>query len=81
MDLALNQQMFFELSLEEALSIDGGWNWESIGAGLAIFSTVCIAIACAPASAFVGVAYVAMLIGSAAGGAAAGCYIGSGLSQ
>ena len=78
MEMALNNG-FCEMTEDEMLLLDGGIDWESIGCGLGILGTTCIAIACAPASAFVGVAYGCMLVGSAAAGAAAGCYIGNGI--
>lgn len=73
--------MLTTLSLEDMMAIEGGVDWGAIGAGLGILSATMFAIACAPASALVGAGYVAMMIGSAAGGAAAGCYIGSGLAS
>lgn len=81
MEMTLEMNTFETLSFDEILLIDGGVDWQSVGAGLGIASATFIAIACAPASAFVGVAYGAMLLGSAAGGAAAGCYIGYGLAN
>lgn len=76
--MSMNQ--FDMLSQNELLAVDGGVDWQSIGAGLGIVATACFAIACAPASAFVGVAYAGMVIASATSGAAAGCYIGYGLT-
>lgn len=79
--MTLNMSQFDVLTFEEMMAIDGGIDWQAIGAGLGILSATMLAVACAPASAFVGVAYVALMIGGAAGGAAAGCYIGYGLAS
>ena len=70
---------FCEMSQEEMMLLDGGIDWESIGCGLGIAGTFYVAVACAPASAFVGAAYGCMLAGAALTGAAAGCYIGNGI--
>ena len=79
MALAMNATEFTPLTFDELMEIDGGVNWEHVGTGLGILSATCIAVACAPATAFVGASAVAMAIGCAAGGYAAGCYIGMGL--
>lgn len=81
MELAFNPAMFLNLSKDEEQAIVGGINWGSIGAGLGILSAVCISVACAPASAFVGAAYVALSIGAYSGAAAAGVYIGFGITE
>jgi len=61
--------------------IDGGVNWDKVATGAGIVGATLIAVACAPASAFVGAAYGAMLVGSVLSGGAAGYFIGSGLAE
>lgn len=80
MDCALSMN-FCELSQTEMVVIDGGVDWESVGAGLGIAGAACLTIACAPASAFVGASYGILCVGAAVSGAAAGCYIGSRLAS
>ena len=48
---------FAELSANELVFIDGGIDWQAIGAGCGIMAAGMFAIACAPASALVGAAY------------------------
>jgi hypothetical protein len=80
--LVLNPMFGFEeLSSEELLEVDGGVIWANVGAGLALASAIFIGIACAPAAAFVGAAYVALSIGVYSGALGAGLLIGSGLTN
>jgi len=50
MEMTLNNG-FCEMSQDEIMLLDGGVDWESIGCGLGIAGTFCVAVACAPASA------------------------------
>lgn len=70
---------FCELDENEMMMVDGGVKVEPILTGVAVLGTFCVAVACAPASAFVGGAYAAMLIGATLTGAAAGGGIAYGL--
>lgn len=79
MELVMNTNAFEMLSFDDMLSIDGGIDWGWIGSGVAVAGAGCFAILCAPASVFVGAAYVGALACSAAIGAGAGMMIGQGL--
>ena len=70
---------FIELSAMDMCEIDGGVDWGWIGSGVAVAGAGCFAILCAPASVFVGAAYVGALACSAAVGAGAGMMIGQGI--
>lgn len=70
---------FCELNENEMMMVDGGVKVEPIIAGGLALGTFCVAVACAPATAFVGGAYAVMLIGAALTGAAAGGSIAYGL--
>jgi hypothetical protein len=79
--LVLNPMFeFLELNNDELFAVEGGVVWANVGACLALVSAVCIGIACAPAAAFVGAAYVALSIGAYSGAVGAGVLIGSGLA-
>lgn len=79
MELVMNTNAFEVLSFDDMMSIDGGIDWGWIGSGVAVVGTGCFAILCAPASVFVGAAYIGTLACSAAVGAGAGMMIGQGL--
>lgn len=79
MDMVSSNELL-ELSYDEMSMIDGGVDFEAIGNGLAIASATLFAVACAPASAFVGTAFVATYVAGVLGGVAAGCHIGYGLA-
>lgn len=70
---------FAELSANEMEFVDGGVDWGWIGSGLAVAGAGCFAVLCAPASVFVGAAYVGTLACCAAVGAGAGMMIGQGM--
>ena len=72
---------FAELSANEMEIVEGGVDWGWIGSGLAVAGAGCFAILCAPASVFVGAAYVGTLACSAAVGAGAGMMIGQGINS
>lgn len=79
MELEINMNTFEMLSFDAMMSIDGGVDLGWIGSGIAVVGAGCFAIICAPASAFVGAAYIGTLACSAAVGAGAGLMIGQGL--
>lgn len=70
---------FCELNEQEIMMVDGGVKVEPIITGVAALGAFCLAVACAPASAFVGTAYTVMLIGAALTGSAAGGSVAYGL--
>ena len=79
MELAMNTNEFEILSFDNMMLIDGGVDLGWIGSGIAVAGAGCFAIMCAPASVFVGAAYIGTLACSAAVGAGAGLMIGQGL--
>lgn len=79
MEMTINNKAFVDISGFDMFNIDGGIDWGWIGSGVAVAGAGCFAILCAPASVFVGAAYVGTLACSAAIGAGAGMMIGQGL--
>ena len=69
------------LTMEEVDAIAGGVDWGEVATGLEIAGAALFAIAALPEAAFVGAAYGAVLLASAASGAAAGIHIGIGLAS
>lgn len=69
------------LTIEELDAIAGGVDWGEVATGLEIAGGALFAIAALPEAAFVGAAYGAVLLASAASGAAAGIHIGIGLAS
>ena len=70
---------FTEMNEKDMMWVDGGIDLGWIGSGIAVAGAGCFAILCAPASVFVGAAYIGTLACSAAVGAGAGLMIGQGL--
>lgn len=79
MEMTINYKAFVDVSEFDMLNIEGGIDFGWIGSGVAVAGAGCFAILCAPASVFVGAAYVGTLVCSAAVGAGAGLMIGQGL--
>lgn len=79
MESVMTMGSFCEMNLDEMLMVDGGVDVGAVVTGLSILGGFCVAVACAPATAFVGAAYGVMLVGAALTGSAAGLSIGYGL--